>query len=55
MVLRPAVFEEQEEGAERQAAAEQAVQVWVAAGQQRLPVQAGARACVCVGSVGEQA
>lgn len=47
MVHRPAVLQQQQQAAERQAAGEQAVEVRVAAGQQRLAVQAGARPRIC--------
>lgn len=53
MVCRPAVLEQQQQAAERQAAAQQAVEVGVAAGQQRLAVQAGPRPRICAVSAGK--
>lgn len=47
VVGRPAVLQQQHQAAERQAAAQQAVEVGVAAGQQRLAMQAWPRPGIC--------
>lgn len=47
MVSRPAVFQQQQQAAEGHSAAEQAVEVRVAAGDERLAVQTWARAGIC--------
>lgn len=46
-MARPAVIQEQQQAAERQAAAQVTVKVWVPGGDQRLAVEAGARAWIC--------